>query len=44
MMCVVLSTDVSLHLVAAKGTQGPTISVLVERSVACGQDGAGDAM
>ncbi|KAM5206917.1 WD repeat-containing protein 93 isoform 2-T7 [Hipposideros larvatus] len=32
-MCVVLSTDASLHLVAAKGTQGPTISVLVERPV-----------
>lgn len=33
-MCVVLCTDASLHLVAAKGTQGPTSRVLVERSVA----------
>ncbi|XP_066211884.1 WD repeat-containing protein 93 isoform X1 [Saccopteryx leptura] len=33
MTCVVLCTDASLHLVAAKGTQGPTISVLVERPV-----------
>ncbi|XP_066096588.1 WD repeat-containing protein 93 isoform X3 [Saccopteryx bilineata] len=28
-----LAEDASLHLVAAKGTQGPTISVLVERPV-----------
>ncbi|XP_007943372.1 WD repeat-containing protein 93-like, partial [Orycteropus afer afer] len=33
MKCVVLGTDASLHLVTAKGTQGPTISVLVERPV-----------
>ncbi|XP_039714436.1 WD repeat-containing protein 93 isoform X1 [Pteropus medius] len=32
-MCVVLCTDASLHLVVAKGTQEPTISVLVERPV-----------
>ncbi|XP_074173925.1 WD repeat-containing protein 93 isoform X2 [Rhinolophus sinicus] len=32
-MCVVLCTDASLHLVAAKGTQGPTSRVLVERPV-----------
>ncbi|XP_054954949.2 WD repeat-containing protein 93 isoform X4 [Pan paniscus] len=31
MKCVVLCTDASLHLVEASGTQGPTISVLVER-------------
>uniref|UniRef100_G3ST07 WD repeat domain 93 n=1 Tax=Loxodonta africana TaxID=9785 RepID=G3ST07_LOXAF len=31
MKCVVLCTDASLHLVTANGTQGPTISVLVER-------------
>ncbi|KAM6202407.1 WD repeat-containing protein 93 [Rhynchocyon petersi] len=31
MKCVVLCTDASLHLVTASGTQGPTISVLVER-------------
>ncbi|XP_017716733.1 PREDICTED: WD repeat-containing protein 93 isoform X6 [Rhinopithecus bieti] len=29
--CVVLCTDASLHLLEASGTQGPTISVLVER-------------
>ena len=34
MKCVVLCTDASLHLVAATGTQRPTLSVLVERSVA----------
>ncbi|XP_054954954.2 WD repeat-containing protein 93 isoform X7 [Pan paniscus] len=33
MKCVVLCTDASLHLVEASGTQGPTISVLVERPV-----------
>ncbi|XP_073738350.1 WD repeat-containing protein 93 isoform X3 [Callorhinus ursinus] len=33
MKCVVLCTDSSLYLVTAKGTQGPTISVLVERPV-----------
>ncbi|XP_075413949.1 WD repeat-containing protein 93 isoform X2 [Tenrec ecaudatus] len=32
MKCVVLGTDASIHLVTATGTQGPTISVLVERS------------
>ncbi|XP_017716730.1 PREDICTED: WD repeat-containing protein 93 isoform X3 [Rhinopithecus bieti] len=31
--CVVLCTDASLHLLEASGTQGPTISVLVERPV-----------
>ncbi|XP_031524208.1 WD repeat-containing protein 93 isoform X2 [Papio anubis] len=31
MKCVVLCTDASLHLLEASGTQGPTISVLVER-------------
>nr|KAF6412270.1 WD repeat domain 93 [Rousettus aegyptiacus] len=31
--CVVLCTDASLHLVVAKATQEPTISVLVERPV-----------
>lgn len=31
--CVVLCTDASLHLVAASGTQGPTLSLLVERPV-----------
>ncbi|XP_004398358.1 PREDICTED: WD repeat-containing protein 93 isoform X1 [Odobenus rosmarus divergens] len=33
MKCVVLCTDSSLYLVTAKGTQGPTISVLVERPI-----------
>nr|XP_011750556.1 WD repeat-containing protein 93 isoform X1 [Macaca nemestrina]XP_011750557.1 WD repeat-containing protein 93 isoform X1 [Macaca nemestrina]XP_011750558.1 WD repeat-containing protein 93 isoform X1 [Macaca nemestrina] len=33
MKCVVLCTDASLHLLEASGTQGPTISVLVERPV-----------
>ncbi|KAK1327844.1 hypothetical protein QTO34_012752 [Cnephaeus nilssonii] len=33
MSCVVLCTDTSLHLVTATGTQGPTVSVLVERPV-----------
>lgn len=33
-MCVVLCTDASLHLVTASGTQGPTSKVLVGRSVA----------
>ncbi|KAB0396776.1 hypothetical protein E2I00_007793, partial [Balaenoptera physalus] len=33
MKCVVLCTDASLHLVAATGTQRPTLSVLVERPV-----------
>ncbi|XP_062946887.1 WD repeat-containing protein 93 [Cynocephalus volans] len=33
MKCVVLCTDASLHLVTANRTQGPTISVLVERPV-----------
>jgi hypothetical protein len=32
--CVVLGTDASLYLVTASGTQSPTLSVLVERSVA----------
>ncbi|XP_026640237.1 WD repeat-containing protein 93 [Microtus ochrogaster] len=31
MMCVVLCTDSSLHLVTASGTRGPTSQVLVER-------------
>ncbi|XP_040824397.1 WD repeat-containing protein 93-like [Ochotona curzoniae] len=31
MSCVVLCTDASLYLVSAKGTQGPTVRVLVER-------------
>nr|XP_048290843.1 WD repeat-containing protein 93 isoform X1 [Myodes glareolus] len=31
MMCVVLCTDASLHLVTASGTRGPTSEVLVER-------------
>lgn len=39
MMCVVLCTDASLHLVTASGTRGPTSKVLVERSVAQGQTG-----
>lgn len=34
MMCVVLCTDASLHLVTASRTTGPTSKVLVERSVA----------
>ncbi|KAB1257451.1 WD repeat-containing protein 93 [Camelus dromedarius] len=34
MKCVVLGTDGSLYLVAASGTQRPTLSLLVERSVA----------
>lgn len=42
MKCVVLCTDASLHLVAAQGSEAPTISVLVERSVAPGQDGVSD--
>uniref|UniRef100_A0A8D2AS28 WD repeat domain 93 n=1 Tax=Sciurus vulgaris TaxID=55149 RepID=A0A8D2AS28_SCIVU len=33
MQCVVLCTDASLYLVAASGTQGPTISMLVERPI-----------
>ncbi|XP_077935008.1 WD repeat-containing protein 93 isoform X4 [Halichoerus grypus] len=33
MKCVVLCTDSSLYLVTAKRTQGPTISVLVERPI-----------
>ncbi|XP_025775483.1 WD repeat-containing protein 93 isoform X2 [Puma concolor] len=33
MKCVVLCTDSSVHLVTARGTQEPTISVLVERPV-----------
>uniref|UniRef100_A0A8C2L9K4 WD repeat domain 93 n=1 Tax=Cricetulus griseus TaxID=10029 RepID=A0A8C2L9K4_CRIGR len=33
MMCVVLCTDASLHLVTASRTTGPTSKVLVERSV-----------
>ncbi|TKC45574.1 hypothetical protein EI555_020897 [Monodon monoceros] len=33
MKCVVLCTDASLQLVAATGTQRPTLSVLVERPV-----------
>ncbi|XP_054569284.1 WD repeat-containing protein 93 isoform X2 [Eptesicus fuscus] len=33
MSCVVLCTDTSLHLVTATGTQGPTVSMLVERPV-----------
>ncbi|XP_008068816.1 WD repeat-containing protein 93 isoform X2 [Carlito syrichta] len=33
MKCVVLCTDASLHLVEARGTQGPTVTVLVERPV-----------
>ncbi|XP_006152859.1 WD repeat-containing protein 93 [Tupaia chinensis] len=33
MKCVVLCTDASLLLVSAQGTQGPTISVLVERPI-----------
>lgn len=33
MSCVVLCTDASLYLVSAKGTQGPTVRVLVERWV-----------
>ncbi|XP_005077847.1 WD repeat-containing protein 93 isoform X2 [Mesocricetus auratus] len=32
MMCVVLCTNASLHLVTASGTRGPTSKVLVERS------------
>ncbi|KAM7048661.1 WD repeat-containing protein 93 isoform 1-T3 [Molossus nigricans] len=31
MMCVVLCTDSSLHLLAAQGTRGPTLRVLVDR-------------
>ncbi|XP_059534266.1 WD repeat-containing protein 93 [Myotis daubentonii] len=31
--CVVLCTDSSLHLVTAVGTQGPTVSMLVERPI-----------
>lgn len=42
MQCVVLCTDSSLHLVTARGAREPTISVLVERSVAWAQDGAND--
>lgn len=33
MMCVVLCTNASLHLVTASGTKGPTSKVLLERSV-----------
>uniref|UniRef100_A0A9L0JRC4 WD repeat domain 93 n=1 Tax=Equus asinus TaxID=9793 RepID=A0A9L0JRC4_EQUAS len=33
MKCVVLCTDASLHLVAAQGSEAPTISVLIERPV-----------
>ncbi|KAL1774186.1 WD repeat-containing protein 93 [Sigmodon hispidus] len=33
MMCVVLCTNSSLHLVTASGTRGPTSKVLVERSM-----------
>ncbi|XP_042796933.1 WD repeat-containing protein 93 isoform X3 [Panthera leo] len=33
MKCVVLCTDSSVHLVTARGTQEPTVSVLVERPV-----------
>ncbi|XP_060223389.1 WD repeat-containing protein 93 [Meriones unguiculatus] len=32
-MCVVLCTDASLHLVTASGTKGPTSKVLLERSM-----------
>lgn len=37
-MCVVLCTNASLHLVTASGTKGLTSRVLVDRSVAWGQD------
>ncbi|XP_059035984.1 WD repeat-containing protein 93 isoform X1 [Mustela lutreola] len=33
MKCVVLCTDSSLYLVTARGTQGPSISVLAERPI-----------
>ncbi|XP_016072616.1 PREDICTED: LOW QUALITY PROTEIN: WD repeat-containing protein 93-like [Miniopterus natalensis] len=33
MACAVLCTDASLHLVTARGAQGPAVSVLVERPV-----------
>lgn len=37
-MCVVLCTDASLHMLTASRTREPTSKVLVERSVAYGQD------